>query len=59
MNNQQPFTGIVFPQIIAGGGGGLFLFSHKKGGDYLREGDNLREAIVPVYFKYCSLEVVS
>ena len=39
------------------GQGRLFLFSHKKGADYLREGDNLREAIMPMYFKYCSLEV--
>ena len=45
MNNQQPFTSTVFPQIIAGG-------------DYSREGGNSREAITPMYFKYCSLEVV-
>ena len=55
MNNQQPFTGTVFPQIIAGAIISLFAL---KGGDYSREGNNLREAIMPMYFKYYSLEVV-
>ena len=46
MNNQQPFTGTVFPQIIAGGD---YIFFAQKRGDYLREGDNLREANIVCY----------
>ena len=34
----------VFPQIIAEGD--CFFFSRKKGGDYLKEGGYLREAII-------------
>ena len=35
----------VFPQIMAEGDC-FFFFSRKKGGDYLKEGGYLREAII-------------